>query len=63
MRSSIGDLFVGIFALLLVYRSFGWDIVRIYVHFANLPSTCHLDSAVVAWRMQRAADLLSLIHI
>ena len=57
MFSSIDDLCVGIFALLLEYCSFGWENVHIYVLFANLPSACHLDSAAVAQRMQRAVDL------
>ena len=47
MLSSIDDLCVGIFALLLEYCSFGWENVRIYVLFANLPSACHLDSAAL----------------
>ena len=54
MLSSIDDLFVGIFALLLAYRSVGWDIVRIYVHYVNIPSICQLARAVVAPLMLRA---------
>ena len=57
MFSSIEDLCVGIFALLLAYCSFGWDNVRLYVLFANLPSTCQLARAAVAQRVQRAGAL------
>ena len=61
MLSSIDDLCVGIFALLLEYCSFGLENVRIYVHFANLPSTCQLVSAATAQQMQRAGDLCAHI--
>ena len=57
MLSSIDDLCVGIFALLLADCSFGWENVRIYVLFANLPTTCHPVRAAVAQRIQRAVDL------
>ena len=40
VHSTIDNLFVGIFALLLADCSSGWENVRIYVPFANLPSTC-----------------------
>ena len=48
MLSSIDELCVGIFALLLAYCSFGWENVRIYVLFANLPSTCQPVRAALA---------------